>query len=284
MKIGLTIFPTQATLQPAELAREAEARGFESLWLPEHSHIPVDQKTPWGGRTEGGVTPSIYAEIYEPFIALAAAASVTKRILLGTSVCLVPQRDPLWLAKQVATIDRISQGRFLFGIGYGWNREELENHRIAYRERREILAEAIRSMQRIWTDDEATYSGEYVRFSQMRSWPKPVQRPHPPIVLGAEAGPRTAAHIAEFCDGWIPSATPDVIDLVTRGQAEISQACVRVGRDPATVETSVWSVKADRGALDQLAGLGVQRVILRLPSKDPGAVLSALDRYSMLLS
>ena len=165
MKVGLTIFPTDTTIQPTRLAREAEDRGFESLWFPEHSHIPVDQRTPWGGRAHGGPVPEVYARTYDQLLALAAAAAVTERIQLGTSICLVPQRDPIWLAKEVATLDRLSGGRMNFGIGYGWNKEELAHHGVEYGERRDVLRESVLAMQRIWTEDEAAFSGTHTQFS-----------------------------------------------------------------------------------------------------------------------
>jgi len=193
MKLGVTMFPTDKAISPVRLAREAEDRGFESLWLPEHSHIPTSRTTPRGGVAGAGPLPEMYWRTIDQFVALAAAASVTSHILLATGVCLVAQRDPIWLAKEVASLDTLSGGRVLFGIGYGWNKEEMAQHGIAYQDRRRILREKILAMQALWTEDVASFEGEFVHLEPSWAWPKPVQHPHPPIILGGDAGPNCGA-------------------------------------------------------------------------------------------
>jgi probable F420-dependent oxidoreductase len=280
MDIGVMIFPTDTTIDPVEVGREAEARGFESLWFPEHSHIPTNRETPWGGRAGAPPLPEFYWRTYDQFVALAAVAGATDRIRLGTGICLVAQRDPIWLAKEVASLDRISGGRFLFGIGYGWNKEELAHHGVRYADRRDRLRESILAMTQLWTEDEAEFHGQHVSFSPSWAWPKPTQDPHPPIILGGAAGPRTADHIAEFCDGWMPIGGRHALDA---GLAEITKACEARGRDPQSIEVGVFGAKPEAGALEDLASRGVQRAVLGLPQGDRGEVLDALDRYAQLL-
>jgi probable F420-dependent oxidoreductase len=280
MDIGVMIFPTDTTIQPVELGREAEARGFESLWFPEHSHIPTSRATPWGGREGAPPLPEFYWRTHDQFVALAAVAGATERIKLGTGICLVAQRDPIWLAKEVASLDRISDGRFLFGIGYGWNKEELAHHGVRYGDRRDRLRESILAMQQLWTEDEAEFHGSHVSFSPSWAWPKPTQTPHPPVILGGAAGPRTAEHIAEFCDGWMPIGGRHALES---GLAEIRKACEARGRDPETLHIGVFGTKPEAGSLEALAEQGVQRAVLGLPQGSRDEVLEALDRFAALL-
>jgi probable F420-dependent oxidoreductase len=281
MKLGVVIFPTDQSIQPIELAQEVEARGFESLWFPEHSHIPSSRETPWGGRKNAPPLPEMYWRSHDQFVALAAAAAVTKTLRLCTGITLVAQRDPIWLAKEVASLDVISGGRFELGIGYGWNVEEMRNHKLDYKQRREILREHILVMKELWTKDEASFHGQYVQFEKSWAWPKPVQRPHPPIVLGGAIGPGTAQHVAEFCDGWMPITGSYSID---EGLAMIATACRDIGRDPASVELGMFylgSVTADEIKRD--GERGAARCILPLPSKGADEVLKTLDEYAKLL-
>jgi probable F420-dependent oxidoreductase len=281
MKLGVVIFPTDKSIQPVELAQEVEARGFESLWFPEHSHIPTSRETPWGGRKNAPPLPEIYWRSHDQFVALAAAAAVTKKIRLCTGITLVAQRDPIWLAKEVASLDMISGGRFELGVGYGWCVEEMRNHGLDYRKRRAILRENILLMRELWTKDEAEFSGEHIRFEKSWAWPKPVQKPHPPIVLGGGIGPSTAAHIAEFCDGWMPISSRYSVD---EGLAMIADACREVGRDPASVSLQMFylgAVTPDEVRRD--ADRGAVRGILPLPSKGADEVLPILDEYAKLL-
>ena len=200
MKYGIAMFPTDYAIQADALARELEARGFESLWLPEHTHIPASRKSPWPG---GADLPREYWHTLDPFVALGAAAAVTKTLMLGTGICLVIERDPITLAKEVASLDHISKGRVLFGIGGGWNAEEMEDHGTAFDERWKILRERIAAMKAIWTQDEAEFHGKYVNFDKLWSYPKPVQKPYPPILMGG-AGPHARQRAADFDGHWIP--------------------------------------------------------------------------------
>jgi len=281
MKIGVVIFPTDKSIQPVELAREVEARGFESLWFPEHSHIPTSRETPWGGRKNAPPLPEIYWRSHDQFVALAAAAAVTKHIRLCTGITLVAQRDPIWLAKEVASLDMISGGRFELGVGYGWCVEEMRNHGLDYRKRREILREHILLMRELWTKDEAEFHGQHVNFEKSWAWPKPTQQPHPPIILGGGIGPSTASHIAEFCDGWMPISSRYSVD---EGLVMIGQACREIGRDPASVSLQMFylgAVTPDEVKRD--ADRGAVRGILPLPSKGADEVLPLLDSYAKLL-
>jgi probable F420-dependent oxidoreductase len=279
MRIGVEIFLTDQTIGAVELARELEARGFESLWLPEHSHIPVSRATPWAGREDAPPLPEFYWRTHDPIVALGACAAVTTDLKLATGICLVAQRDPIHTAKEVASVDSISDGRFIFGVGYGWNKEEMAQHGTAYTERRAILRENIMAMKELWTQDEASYSGDHVTIEPSWAWPKPVQQPGPPIVLGGDAGPKTAAHIAEFCDGWMPIGGRHPLDRWD----EVRRACEEIGRDPATVELGLFLAPPDAAELTALAARGVSRGVLALPQGDRDEVLAALDRFAPLV-
>ncbi|MGD2051777.1 MAG: LLM class F420-dependent oxidoreductase [Acidimicrobiia bacterium] len=280
MKLGVTMFATDTAISPVLLAQEVEQRGFESLWLPEHSHIPTSRATPRGGVKGADDLPEKYWRTFDAFVALAAIASVTSRIKLATGICLVAQRDPIWLAKEVASLDTLSGGRFLFGIGYGWNKEEMAQHGIAYRERRRILREKILAMKALWTDDVASFDGDFVHVEPSWAWPKPVQRPHPPIILGGDAGPRTRADIVEFCDGWMPlGGRHPIVERIAQIRADAEAA----GRDPAGIEITLYGAPADPGSLADLAQAGVHRAILTLPSDGAAAVLPLLDAHARLL-
>lgn len=282
MKIGLVIFPTDKSIQPVELAKEVEARGFDSIWFPEHSHIPVSRETPWGGRKGAPPLPEMYWRAHDQFVALAACAAVTDKIHLGTGITLVAQRDPIWLAKEVASLDMISQGRFELGIGYGWCVEEMRNHGVVFNQRRELVREKVMLMKALWTQDEASYQGELIQFEKSWAWPKPTQRPHPPILMGGAVGPKTAAHIAEFCDGWLPLGDVHTIDT---GLRNIKEACDKIGRDPASVALSMYyarGVTADEIRIH--ADLGARRAILPLPSEGADVVLPLLDKYAAMIN
>lgn len=281
MDIGVIIFPTDKAIQPMQLAREVEARGFESLWFPEHSHIPTSRETPWGGFKDMPPLPEEYWRTHDQFVALTAAAAVTTKLRLGTGITLVAQRDPIWLAKEVASLDMISGGRFELGVGYGWCVEEMRNHGLDYRKRREILREHILLMRELWTKDEAEFHGQHVNFEKSWAWPKPTQQPHPPIILGGGIGPSTASHIAEFCDGWMPISSRYSVD---EGLVMIGQACREIGRDPASVSLQMFylgAVTPDEVKRD--ADRGAVRGILPLPSKGADEVLPLLDSYAKLL-
>ncbi len=282
MHIGVSIFATDTTIQPVALGRAVEERGFESLWLPEHSHIPVSRTTPWGGTAGAPPLPEMYGRTHDQFVALAAIAATTERLVLGTGITLVAQRDPIWLAKQVASLDVISNGRVIFGIGYGWNKEEMADHSIAYLERRAILREKVLAMKEIWTKDVAEYRGDHVDLEPSWSWPKPVQKPHPPIVLGGGAGPKTFGDIAEFCDGWMPIAGRHEFETKVDSLHDALRAA---GRDSASISLGVFGARAtpDGAALRSLAAVGVTRAVLPLPSGSPDEVLAKLDTFAPLV-
>ena len=281
MDIGVIIFPTDKAIQPIELAKACEERGFESLWFPEHSHIPTSRETPWGGNPNLGPLPEEYWRTHDQFVALAAAAAATSKIRLGTGITLVAQRDPIWLAKEVASLDVISGGRFDLGIGYGWNVEEMRNHGLDYKKRRGILREHILLMKELWTKDEASFSGKHIQFESSWAWPKPTQKPHPPVIMGGAAGPKTAAHVAEFCDGWMPLGGLYDFD---GGLKQIHAACEKIGRDPASVHLGMFFAMAPE--IDQVKALeekNVKRAILPLPPAGADTVLPLLDDYAKLI-
>lgn len=281
MRLGLLIFPTDKGIQPVELAKEAEARGFDSLWFPEHSHIPVSRRTPWGGREGAPPLPEEYWRTHDQFLALAAAAAVTSEIKLGTGITLVAQRDPIWLAKEVATLDQLSNGRFLFGVGFGWNHEEMESHGTDIKRRRKITREKILACKELWTKDEASFDGEFVRFEPSWAWPKPVQQPHPPIVLGCSITDLHVQHIVEYGDAWMPiQGRFDIAE----GWSTIQRAAVDAGRDPATLQLGVFAARPDRENLDHLRDLGTSWATFMLPPLDRDAALTALDDLAPLLS
>ncbi|MGR8949527.1 MAG: LLM class F420-dependent oxidoreductase [Gammaproteobacteria bacterium] len=278
MDIGVIIFPTDKAIQPVELAKACEERGFESLWFPEHSHIPTSRETPWGGNPNLGPLPEEYWRTHDQFVALGACAAATTKLRLGTGITLVAQRDPVWLAKEVASLDMISGGRFQFGIGYGWNIEEMRNHGLDYKKRRGILREHILLMKELWTKEEASFSGKHVQFESSWAWPKPTQTPHPPVIMGGAAGPKTAAHVAEFCDGWMPLG--GLYDF-EGGLKQIHEACDKIGRDPASVHLGMFFAMApEADAIKGLEEHNVKRAILPLPPADADTVLPILDEYA----
>ncbi|MGH8927618.1 MAG: LLM class F420-dependent oxidoreductase [Acidimicrobiia bacterium] len=273
MDFGLFIFPTDNTLGPIETGRAAEEAGFESLFFPEHSHIPSSRKTPWGGRADAPPLPEWYWRSLDQFVALGAVAAVTTRLKLGTGITLVAQRDPIWLAKEVATLDHISGGRVLFGIGYGWNKEEMASHGVAYTKRRALLREKILMMKGLWTEDEASFDGELIHLEPSWAWPKPAQKPHPPVLMGGAAGPKTIAHMVEFCDGWMPLATRhDLEGKLSR----VREAVEAAGRDPDTFTITTYGARATKESVEHLIELKVDRIVFNLPQKGPGEVLERI--------
>jgi probable F420-dependent oxidoreductase len=276
MRLGVTIFATDRTMSPVELAREAEDRGFASLFLPEHTHIPVSRETP--PPTGEAELPEYYIRTLDPLVALAAAAAVTRSIRLGTGVCLLAQREPIVTAKAIATLDSLSGGRFVLGAGYGWNREEMADHGVDPRERRARLREHVLAMRALWVDEVAAYEGEFVRFAPSWSWPKPVSGP--PVLLGGAAGPTLFAHIAEFADGWLPIGGAGVREALPRLHAAAEDA----GRDPAALAVVPFGTVPSQGKLEYYAGLGIAEVVLRLPDGTRDAVLRGLDEYAAHLT
>ena len=259
------------------LAKDAEARGFESLFFIEHTHIPASRKTPY---PLGGDLPSIYWQAYDPFVALAQVAAVTTQLRVGTGICLVPEHHPLALAKRIASLDALSNGRFIFGIGAGWNAEELENHGVAFKDRWAVTREYILAMKEVWTKKDAAFRGKHVSFDAVWSEPKPVQKPHPPILIGASSK-QAIERVAEYADGWMPiMGSCDMHERL----AQLAKACAKRGRDPKKLDISVFAAPTAPGELDKLAKLGVKRVILPLPTQDESKILAILDRYAPLIA
>ena len=273
MELGLAHFLTDYGMGPVELARAVEERGFESLLLPEHTHIPVSRDTPYPG---GGELPPEYSHTLDPFPALAAIAAVTGRLLIGTGVCLVIQRDPIVTAKEVATVDHSSGGRFLFGVGAGWNIEEMRNHGTDPKTRFTRMRESIEAMKAIWTEDEAEYHGRIVDFDPVWCWPKPVQRPHPPILVGG-LGEKVLDRVVEYGDEWIPNRVKSPEELGER-IAELQRRAEAAGRD--RIPVSVFGAKPEARLLERLRNAGVTRSLFYLPPVEPGEVERGLDRLA----
>jgi probable F420-dependent oxidoreductase len=277
MHYGVLIFPTEYAIRIDELARAAEERGFESLFVTEHTHIPASRRTPFPG---GAELPKEYSHTLDPFVALTAAAAATRTLKVGTGICLIIEHDPIMTAKSVASLDLLSNGRFLFGIGGGWNAEEMENHGTAFKTRFRLLRERVLAMKAIWTREAAEFHGEFVNFDPIWSSPKPVQKPHPPILLGGESG-HTLQRVVDFCDGWFPRGR--AADAILPGLADLKARAARAGRDMKTISVSVFGAKADEATLATYAGAGITRAILRLPSEPREAVLPLLDRHAKLI-
>jgi probable F420-dependent oxidoreductase len=277
MQFGVAMFPTDYAMRPDALARAVEERGFESLWFPEHTHIPASRRSPWPG---GPTLPKEYWHTHDLFVALATAAAVTTRLRVGSGICLLVERDPIVTAKEVASLDALSRGRLLFGIGGGWNAEEMEDHGTDFRTRWALLRERVLAMKRIWTEDEASFEGDYVRFAPLWSWPKPLQRPHPPILLGGH-GRRALERVVDYCDGWLPIGAR-AGDLQA-GIAALRRLATEKGRDPRTLSVSVYGVAMDPDALDRLRAAGVDRAIFWLPPAAADEVMPVLDRGATLV-
>ena len=277
MKIGAAMFFTDYSMAPGELGRALEERGFDSVWAPEHSHIPVSRASAF---PSGGELPKKYYDAMDPFVSLTAAAAATTTLMVGTGVCLVVQRDPIQTAKLVASIDQVSGGRFLFGVGNGWNADEMENHGTDFKSRHKLARERIEAMKVIWTQSKAEYHGEFVDFDPMMAWPKPVQKPYPPILVGG-AFPYGARRALRYGDGWMPHRVrpeyADVADMIPQYR-ELAAAS---GRDPAPV--SIWGAKEDLSMLERDRSLGVVRVIVSLESAKADVILPELDRWAELI-
>ena len=277
MLIGVSMFATDYAIRIDDLAREAEARGFESLWVPEHTHIPSSRRTPWPG---GAELPKEYSHTYDPFVALMFAASVTSTIKIGTGICLVIERDTITMAKEIASLDRLSGGRFLFGIGGGWNAEEMEHHGTVFKTRFKKMVEQVQALKTIWTQDEAEFHGDFVNFDALWSWPKPLQQPHPPIFLGGETS-YTLQRVVDHCDGWLPrSRRPE---LVLQGISEIKERAAKAGRDMKTISITASGAPGDPKLVDSYREAGCDRCIFSLPSADRDTVLPLLDQYTSFI-
>jgi probable F420-dependent oxidoreductase len=279
MHYALMSFQTDYAMRPDDLAVEVEARGFESLWFPDHSHIPAARRTP---HPQGIELPKEYWHILDPFACISAAAAVTKRLKLGTGVLLVCERDPITTAKQVATADFLSNGRFLFGIGGGWNLEEMENHGTDPKTRWRLVRERVLAMKEIWTKPAAEYHGEMVRFDPIWAEPKPVQKPHPPILLGGH-GPKARSRVVDYCDGWIPIPGLKGEDIAS-GAANLRERAKAAGRDPQSIAITVFWAPEDRATIDGWERAGVSRVIFGMPAEPRDATLRKLDQLQRFVS
>ncbi|MFN8526933.1 MAG: LLM class F420-dependent oxidoreductase [Chloroflexota bacterium] len=276
MKFGVLMFPTDYGMSVVDLGKETEQLGFDSLFLPEHTHIPTSRISPWPG---GPVLPDEYSHTVDLFVALGAVAAVTSTLLLGTGICLVVERDPIVLAKEVASLDHISKGRVLFGIGAGWNREEMANHGTEPRTRFRLMRERIEAMKAIWASDAAEYHGEFVDFDPVWSWPKPVQKPHPPILLGND-GPTALDRVLDYCDGWLPIPGRSEKSLEAR-IAELNERAKAQGRGPVPV--TVFGAPRDVAQISAWEKAGVERVLFRLPSDGADATRPVLKECAELM-
>ena len=271
MKFGIAIFPTDYAISMAELAPATEQLGFESLWVAEHSHIPISRQTQWPG---GGELPAHYWHTLDPFVALTVAATASKTLLVATGICLVTQRDPIHTAKQVASVDHVSSGRFVFGIGAGWNREEMADHGTDFSSRWQLMRERIEAMKAIWTQDVAEYHGEMVDFGPMWCWPKPVQKPHPPIVVGG-SGPKILERVIRYGDGWMPNRG-DVLKRIP----ELRELAKGAGRGHIPV---TFYPKATAADIERSAEAGVERCIFYVPPDGRDQALSRLEELAQLV-
>jgi probable F420-dependent oxidoreductase len=279
MDFGALMFFTEYAIPATELAQALEACGFESVWAPEHSHIPTSRRSPWPG---GGELPKVYYDAMDPFVSLTAAAIATTRLKVATGVCLVQQRDPIQTAKLVASIDQVSGGRFLFGVGGGWNAEEMADHGTEFKTRFKLMRERIEAMKEIWTKTKAEYHGEMVDFPEMMAWPKPVQKPHPPILVGG-AFPHAARRAIRYGDGWAPIAGRGPEGDAEQVLPRFRQMLTEAGRDPQSMPVTLFGPAEDADRLARYRDLGVARVVVMLQSAESDVVLPVLDRWGELI-
>jgi probable F420-dependent oxidoreductase len=278
MDFGAAMFFTDYSMASGELARALEERGFESLWAPEHSHIPTSRASPF---PSGGEVPKRYYDVMDPFVTLTVAAAATKRLKVGTGVCLVIQRDTVQTAKLVASIDQISGGRFLFGVGGGWNAEEMADHGAEFKTRFKLMRERIEAMKEIWTKEKPEYHGELVSFPQMMTWPKPVQKPHPPVIVGG-AFPHSARRALRYGDGWVPNASRPQYEDVAAFLPQFRQMAAQAGRALESVPVTIFGAPENRDRLLRYREEGVARVVVSLLSEKAEQVLPVLDRWAEL--
>jgi probable F420-dependent oxidoreductase len=279
LNFGASMFFTDYSMAPGDLGKALEERGFESVWAPEHSHIPMTRKTPFPA---GGDLPKKYYDAMDPFVTLTMAAAATKTLKVGTGVCLVAQRDPIQTAKLVASIDQVSGGRFLFGIGNGWNRDEMEDHGTVFESRHKLARERVEAMKAIWTQSKAEYHGEFVNFDPMMTWPKPVQKPHPPVIVGG-AFPYSARRAIRYGDGWIPQASRGAYAEIADMIPEFRKMATEAGRDASKIEITVWFPKKDADLMKRYQDLGVSRVVFNVESEKADAILPVIDGWATLM-
>ncbi len=272
---GVSMFPTDYAIQPIELAKEAEARGFESLFFPEHTHIPTSRRTPYPG---GGDLPLEYSHTHDPFVSLMAAAAVTENLKVGTGILLVPERDPIVTAKQIASLDMISGGRALIGIGAGWNAEELDSHGVVFKDRWKVTRESVLAWRELWTHDEAEYHGEFINFEKSWSYPKPITTGGPPVLLGAESK-WAYDRVVDYCDGWMPiNGRGDLGE----GLEELKASCDRAERDFSELDLTVFGVGPKEERATEIIELGFHRLLFNLPPAEADVVLPMMDGYAQL--
>lgn len=278
MRIAVTIFLTDETITPVRLVRELEQRGFAGLYLPEHTHIPVERTTPYPA---GGDLPREYGRTLDPFVALGQAAAVTERLGLGTGITLVAQHDPIDLAKQIATLDHLSGGRFTLGLGFGWNVEEADDHGVRWRTRRELVRDRMALMRALWSEEPTAHQGGFGSVRASFAHPKPVQQPRGPVtgprtLVGGAAGPKLFAHIAEYADGWLPIGGRGLTESVPR----LRETWTEAGRDPSTLQIVPYAVTPTPGKLTHYADLGIEEVVIQLHAAEETEVLHKLDEYA----
>ena len=279
LKFGVSMFFTDYSMGPAELGKVLESRGFESVWAPEHSHIPLSRKSPFPG---GGDLPKKYYDCMDPFVTLTAAAMATQTLKVGTGICLIQQRDPIQTAKLVASIDQVTGGRFLFGVGNGWNQDEMEDHGTEFKSRHKRARENIEAMKEIWTKPKAEYHGEFVNFDPMMTWPKPVQKPHPPVIVGG-AFPYSARRAIRYGDGWIPQAARGGYQEIADMIPEFRKMAEAAGRDPASIAITVWFPRNDLDLMKRYVDLGVERVVFNVESVAADQALPVIDGIAALM-
>ncbi|WP_025769682.1 LLM class F420-dependent oxidoreductase [Thioalkalivibrio sp. HK1] len=277
MQIGIVQFSTDYTIRIDELAREAEDRGFESLFVPEHTHIPTCRRSPWPG---GAELPREYKHTVDPLVGLAWAAAATSRLRIGTGIALLTERDPIVLAKECATLDMLSGGRFELGIGAGWNAEEMENHGTSFDDRFKVMCDRAKAIKTIWQHDEPQYHGPFVDFDPIWSYPKPVQKPNPPVLLGGESH-HTLKRVVEFCDGWMPRMR--AMEDIGQRMERLRIMALEAQRDPASISTTVFAVPGDKSVLDECRRAGAFRALIMIPPVGRDQSLSLLDRHARLL-
>jgi len=276
MEVGVLIFATDYTIRTDELAIALEERGFDALFLPEHTHIPASRISPWPG---GADLPKDYWHTHDPFVALAYAAAVTKKLKLGTGICLLAQREAIVTAKSVASLDMMSNGRFIFGIGGGWNVEEMNDHGVEYKTRFAQMREQVLAMKALWTEEDAAFHGDFVNFDASWAYPKPVQKPHAPVILGGETD-YTLRRVVDYCDGWLPRAR-NGFDAAAN-MARLKKFADEAGRDVSELSVSVFGAPADAGVLAGYAEAGINRALLTLPSAPRDEIMGLLDKYAPL--
>jgi probable F420-dependent oxidoreductase len=276
MDVGVFYFPVDYGINVAELAKALEDRGFGSLYVPEHTHIPLSRKTPFPG---GGELPKRYAHTHDPFVALAFAAAATRKLKIGTGICLVPQHEPIVTAKAIASLDQLSGGRFVFGIGGGWNVDEMENHGATHKDRFKIMREHVLAMKALWTEEKASYKGEFVKFDPVLSYPKPAQRPHPPVILGGESD-HTLRRVVDYCDGWFPR-TRTGFDPV-EAKARLAKMAAEKGRDPKSLSITVFGAPNKADVLASYARAGIEGALLAVPDGTRDEILAFLDKNAQL--